>query len=60
MVFNGREALTSLNPSLGGIWSRSGGRYIPRHKSGGVLILLWVEYGLGEQYLNQRTPAPWS
>ena len=36
----------SLNPSLGGIWSWRVKQNSPRNKLI-VLILLWVEYGLG-------------
>ena len=36
-----------LNPSLGGIWSWSGGRVFRLLLFTSVLILLWVEYGLG-------------
>ena len=36
-----------LNPSLGGIWSWRHWRKTPNGQARLVLILLWVEYGLG-------------
>ncbi len=44
-----------LNPSLGGIWSRSRQDGDPICGGPTVLILLWVEYGLGVN--NNEQPA---
>ena len=37
-----------LNPCLGGIWSWSYGNYKFKEAARRVLILVWVEYGLGD------------
>ncbi len=53
--------MSGLNPSLGGIWSRSLNKNDLAEKFREVLILLWVEYGLGAGLKSTESAVtPWS
>ena len=49
--------VTSLNPCFNGIWSRTS-QYIPNWIIKGVLILVLMEYGLGQMALKDIELQP--